>query len=101
MSLNLTDFKKYEILIIMDNKTKERAIADLDIKRTLFWTLCELDNLIAKETFYSDDVVGSLSLLRNSIEYQMDESKDMGDLPVEVLNDLVRTFDERLSRKSA
>ena len=74
MSLNLTDFKKYEILIIMDNKTKERAIADLDIKRTLFWTLCELDNLIAKETFYSDDVVSSLSLLRNSIEYQMDES---------------------------
>ncbi len=85
----------------MDNKTKERAIADLDIKRTLFSTLCELDNLIAEETFYSDDVVGSLSLLRNSIEYQMDESKDMGDLPVEVLNDLVRTFDERLSRKSA
>ena len=100
MSLNLTDFRKYEILIIMDNKTKERAIADLDIKRTLFWTLCELDNLIAKETFYSDDVVSSLSLLRNSIEYQMDESKDMGDLPVEMLNELVATFDKRLSRKS-
>ena len=80
--------------------TKERTIAELDIKRTLFWTLCELDNLIAKETFYSDDVVGSLKLLRNSIEYQMDESKDMGGLPVEVLNDLVRTFDERLSRQS-
>jgi hypothetical protein len=31
----------------------------------------------------------------------MDESKDMGDLPVEVLNELVATFDERLSRKSA
>jgi len=25
----------------------------------------------------------------------------MGDLPVEVLNELVATFDERLSRKSA
>tara|TARA_Y100001963_G_C6687282_1_gene402846 strand:+ start:448 stop:708 length:261 start_codon:yes stop_codon:yes gene_type:complete len=79
---------------------KERTIADIDIKRTLFWTLCELDNLIAKETFYSDDIVSSLKLLRNSIEYQMDESKDMGDLPVEMLNELVVTFDERLSRKS-
>ena len=30
----------------------------------------------------------------------MDESKDMGDLPVAIANELVETFDERLSRKS-
>ena len=84
----------------MEKTKQKRAIADIDIKRTLFWTLNELDNLIAKETFYSDDVVSSLRLLRNSIEYQMDESKDMGDLPVAVANELVETFDERLSRKS-
>ena len=84
----------------MEKTKQERAIADIDIKRTLFWTLNELDNLIAKETFYSDDVVSSLRLLRNSIEYQMDESKDMGDLPVAIANELVEAFDERLSRKS-
>lgn len=84
----------------MEKTKQERGIADIDIKRTLFWTLCELDNLIAKETFYGDDVVSSLRLLRNSIEYQMDESKDIGNLPVDVLNELVETYDERLSRKS-
>lgn len=85
----------------MINKNKERTIADIDIKRTLFWTLNELDNLIAKETFYSDDVVDSLRLLRNSIEYQLDESKDMADLPVAIANELVETFDERLTRTSS
>tara|TARA_Y100001937_G_C7053412_1_gene300227 strand:- start:590 stop:856 length:267 start_codon:yes stop_codon:yes gene_type:complete len=85
----------------MINKNKERTIADIDIKRTLFWTLNELDNLIAKETFYGDDVVDSLRLLRNSIEYQLDESKDMGDLPVAIANELVETFDERLTRTSS
>ena len=84
----------------MEKTKQERGIADIDIKRTLFWTLCELDNLIAKETFYSDDVVSSLRLLRNSIEYQMDESKDIGNLPVDVLHELVEAYDERLSRKS-
>lgn len=84
----------------MEKTKQERGIADIDIKRTLFWTLCELDNLIDKETFYGDDVVSSLRLLRNSIEYQMDESKDIGNLPVDVLNELVETYDERLSRKS-
>tara|TARA_B100000508_G_C11433806_1_gene264876 strand:+ start:930 stop:1187 length:258 start_codon:yes stop_codon:yes gene_type:complete len=84
----------------MEKTKQERGIADIDIKRTLFWTLRELDNLIAKETFYSDDVVSSLRLLRNSIEYQMDESKDIGNLPVDVLNELVEAFDERLSKKS-
>tara|TARA_B100000287_G_scaffold186580_1_gene176427 strand:+ start:199 stop:465 length:267 start_codon:yes stop_codon:yes gene_type:complete len=70
-----------------------RDIADIDIKRALFWTLCELDNLIAQDV---KDY--SLTLLRNTIEYQLDESKDMGDLPVEMLNELVATFDSRIGR---